>query len=218
MMSLSPRSRWFTHIMNQTQSNNANVCWVHGVRDNINQYQSINFYSAPSSHLLLRSAPNTARTLCWSFTPKRSERAVWVKDLLKVPTQWLRGGVRTRDLSIHDQRRYLGATAPHKVGQMVRWLLWGFVQTLPKKVFGFSLRGEGQHKLHDRSFCSNNQLLYFHIAIALFFAHLFLPGWVSRFNSRCELWTAVCCWWNTRYSGNEMTTEFSLMFVLLFLA
>src|ERR1700735_2123666 len=43
---------------------------VYTRKESINQ--SINFYSAPSSHLLLRSAPNTARTLCWSFTPKRS--------------------------------------------------------------------------------------------------------------------------------------------------
>ena len=26
------------------------------------------------------------------FTPKRSERELWVKDLLKVPTQWLEAG------------------------------------------------------------------------------------------------------------------------------
>src|SRR6218665_1682173 len=33
--------------------------------------QSGHFYSASSSPLLLRSAPDTARILCMSFTPKR---------------------------------------------------------------------------------------------------------------------------------------------------
>ena len=32
---------------------------------------SDHFYSASSSRLLLRSAPNTSRILCRSFTPKR---------------------------------------------------------------------------------------------------------------------------------------------------
>src|ERR1700733_9353919 len=36
------------------------------------------------------------------------------KGLAQGPYAMARGGVRTRDLSIHDQRRYLGATAPHK--------------------------------------------------------------------------------------------------------
>ena len=43
------------------------------------------FCSASSSLLLLRSAPDTARILCRSFTPKR-HRQLWVKDLHKVPT------------------------------------------------------------------------------------------------------------------------------------
>ena len=40
------------------------------------------FYSASSSPLLLRAAPDTARILYWSFTPKQLR----VKDLPKVPT------------------------------------------------------------------------------------------------------------------------------------
>jgi len=40
-------------------------------------------YSASSSPLLLRSAPDTAQILCRSFTPKR-HRQMWVKDLPKV--------------------------------------------------------------------------------------------------------------------------------------
>src|SRR6218665_253830 len=46
------------------------------------------FYSALSSPLLLRSAPDTARILCRGFTLKR-HRQQRVKDLLKVPTWWL---------------------------------------------------------------------------------------------------------------------------------
>jgi len=37
-------------------------------------------YIAPLQVLLLRSAPDTARTLCRSFTPKR-HRQLWIKDL-----------------------------------------------------------------------------------------------------------------------------------------
>src|SRR6218665_1768172 len=43
------------------------------------------FYSASSSPLLLRVAPDSARILCWSFTPKR-RRQLRVKDLPKVLT------------------------------------------------------------------------------------------------------------------------------------
>jgi len=38
-----------------------------------------------SSPLLLRGAPDTARTLCRNFMPKR-HRQLWVKNLPKVPT------------------------------------------------------------------------------------------------------------------------------------
>jgi len=51
------------------------------------------FYSTSSSQLLLRGAPNTARTLCRSFTPKR-HRQLRVKDLPKVPIWWLDSNVR----------------------------------------------------------------------------------------------------------------------------
>src|SRR6218665_77396 len=46
------------------------------------------FYSASSSPLLLRGAPNTAWILCQNFTPKR-HRQLWVKDLPKVPARRL---------------------------------------------------------------------------------------------------------------------------------
>src|SRR6218665_2882319 len=45
---------------------------------------SDHFYSASSSTLLLISAPDTARVLCRSFTPKR-HRQLQVKHLPKVP-------------------------------------------------------------------------------------------------------------------------------------
>src|SRR6218665_2611187 len=46
------------------------------------------FYSASSSPLLLRGAPDTARIMCRSFTPKR-HRQLRVKDLSKAPTRRL---------------------------------------------------------------------------------------------------------------------------------
>ena len=42
-------------------------------------------YSASSNPLLLRGTPDTARTLCWSYTPMR-HRQLRVKDLPKIPT------------------------------------------------------------------------------------------------------------------------------------
>jgi len=45
------------------------------------------FYSASSSLLLLRGAPDTARILRRSFMPKR-HRQLWGKDLPKVPMWW----------------------------------------------------------------------------------------------------------------------------------
>ena len=47
--------------------------------------RSCYLYSTSSSQLLLRGAPETARTLCWSSTPK-CHRHLQVKDLFKVPT------------------------------------------------------------------------------------------------------------------------------------
>jgi len=49
----------------------------------VSSIYSGHFYSASSSPLALRSAPDTARILCQSFTPKR-HRQLWVKDLPKV--------------------------------------------------------------------------------------------------------------------------------------
>jgi len=46
------------------------------------------FYSASSSPLLLRGAPDTARTLCRSFMPKH-HRQLQVKDLEKFRMWWL---------------------------------------------------------------------------------------------------------------------------------
>src|SRR6218665_737242 len=49
---------------------------------------SFYFYSTSSSPLLLRGAPDTARIVRRSFTPKR-HRQLRVKNLQKVPTGWL---------------------------------------------------------------------------------------------------------------------------------
>src|SRR6218665_3294936 len=68
------------------------------------------FYSASSSPLLLRSAPDAARMLCRSFTPNR-HRQLRVKDLPKVPTWRLERPTnpRTHDLSeeMNDVREFL---------------------------------------------------------------------------------------------------------------
>src|SRR3984885_8195360 len=48
------------------------------------------------------------------YPGSQSESSCVSKGLAQGPYAMARGGVRTRDLSIHDQRRYLGATAPHK--------------------------------------------------------------------------------------------------------
>ena len=53
------------------------------------------FYSASSSPILLRGAPDTARILCWSLMPK-CNRQVQAKNLPKVPTWWLERGLNSR--------------------------------------------------------------------------------------------------------------------------
>src|SRR6218665_3449723 len=65
-----------------------------------------NFYSASSSPLLLRGAPDTSRILCRSFTPKRYMQ-LRVKDLPKVPR------IRTCDSSDKMGRMYQLATTPN---------------------------------------------------------------------------------------------------------
>ena len=54
--------------------------------EHLSYIHSFYFYSASSSPLLLRGAPNTAWILCRNFTSKRHHRQLWVKDLPKVPT------------------------------------------------------------------------------------------------------------------------------------
>src|SRR6218665_3992753 len=56
------------------------------------------FYSASSSPLPLRSAPNKERILCQSFIPKH-HRQLRVKDLPKVPTWRLERGSNPRPSS-----------------------------------------------------------------------------------------------------------------------
>ena len=72
---------------------------------------SFNFYNASSSPLPLKGAPDTARTLCWNFMPKR-HRQLWVKDLPKSPTWRLE---RESNPWPFDERRRLNqsVTTPH---------------------------------------------------------------------------------------------------------
>ena len=73
------------------------------------------FYSASSSPILLKGAPDTARILCWNFTPKR-HRQLRVKDLYKVPTWRME-----RDLNL----RPFGRKAPNLRPQSVGTGSWG---------------------------------------------------------------------------------------------
>src|SRR6218665_1288072 len=72
---------------------------------------SDHFYNVSSSQLLLRSAPDTARILCQSFTPKR-HRQLRVKNFPKVPIRGAWSGIRTHDHSDERRRIYQCATTP----------------------------------------------------------------------------------------------------------
>src|ERR1700733_10504450 len=66
----------------------------------------MNFYSAPSSHPLLRGAPNYSADTVLEFS-RRSAVSVsceYIKNLLKVPTQWFEAGfvLATYRSTIHD--------------------------------------------------------------------------------------------------------------------
>jgi len=63
------------------------------------------FYSASSSPLLLRSAPDKARILCRSITPKR-HRQLWAKDLPKVLYEAAGAGFESATLSYEKRRIY----------------------------------------------------------------------------------------------------------------
>src|SRR6218665_1828398 len=70
------------------------------------------FYSASSSPLPLRGAPNTARTLCQSFTPKR-HRQLRVKNLSKVPTWQLERDSNQRPFGRKASNLPMSHHAPH---------------------------------------------------------------------------------------------------------
>src|SRR6218665_3083566 len=76
---------------------------------------SDHFYSASSSPLVLRSAPDTARTLCRSFTPKR-HRQLRVKDLPEIPIRGSESGSRTHGPSVESYRLNQCATTSQKFG------------------------------------------------------------------------------------------------------
>ena len=67
---IQPLNTWDQHISKRN--------WLHSF------IYSCYFYSASTSPQLLRGAPDTARILCRSFTPKRY-RQLWLKYLPKVP-------------------------------------------------------------------------------------------------------------------------------------
>ena len=69
----------YTNFGSNNKWNEVDFSWFHSF------IHSDHFYSASLSPLLLRSAPDTARILCRSFTSKR-HRQLQVKDLPKVPT------------------------------------------------------------------------------------------------------------------------------------
>ena len=69
------------------------ICTVIFVFSQKNLIHSDYFYSDCSTPLLLRGAPDTAWTLCRSFTPKH-HRQLGVKDLPKVPMWQLDSNTR----------------------------------------------------------------------------------------------------------------------------
>ena len=69
------------------------------------------FYSASSSPLLFRGAPNSARILYRSFTPKR-HRQLWVKDLYKVSTWRLKRDSNPRPFGRKTSNIPMGHHAP----------------------------------------------------------------------------------------------------------
>src|SRR6218665_963500 len=73
---------------------------------------SDHFYSVSSSPLLFRSAPDRARILCRSFTPKR-HRQLQVKNLPKVPT-WRLGGFEPMTLWLKGIDSTKCAATSHK--------------------------------------------------------------------------------------------------------
>src|SRR6218665_56838 len=70
-------------------------------------------YSTSSSPLLHRGAPDTARILCRSFTPKR-HRQLRVNDLPKVPTCWLEWDSKPRPFG----RKALNLPTSHPAPQL----------------------------------------------------------------------------------------------------
>ena|SRR6218665_252019 len=65
--------------------------------------------SASLSPLLLRGAPDTARKLFRSFTPKRRMQ-LQMKVLPKVPKWWLKRDIRTRNPSDERRQHYIPPT------------------------------------------------------------------------------------------------------------
>src|SRR6218665_3800778 len=81
------------------------------------------FYSVSSSPLLLRGAPETARILCRSFTPKR-HRQLQVKDLPKVFTWRLERDSNPRPFGRKASNIPMRHHAPQVLIHVSTGLLW----------------------------------------------------------------------------------------------
>ena len=90
------------------------------------------FYSASSNPLLLRSAPETARILCRSFTPKR-HRQLLVKDLPKVFTRRLERDSNPRPFGRKATNLPMSHYSPQKVRGTCTPDLWAMGDTTMKK-------------------------------------------------------------------------------------
>ena len=84
------------------------------------------FYGASSSPLLLRSASNTGRILCCSFTLKR-HRQLRVKDLPKFPTWWLERDSNPQPFGRKASNLPMSHHAPRQVATVVLGVI-SFIQ------------------------------------------------------------------------------------------
>ena len=107
-VSKATAGQYLLSILEYTSNRN----WIHVFVESF--IYSGYFYSSYSTPLLLRDVPETTRTLCRSFTPRR-HRQMRVKGLLKVITRRLEQDLNTR--SSNERRRiYQWATTPHLNG------------------------------------------------------------------------------------------------------
>ena len=102
------------------------------------------FYSTFSSPLLLRGAPNTARILCRSFTPK-SHMQLEAKDLPKLPTWRLEWDLNPQP-PVERRQIYQWATSPD-----VEYVCLSVNSSIYKRINQFKLNNN--HQLIYTSIC-----------------------------------------------------------------